>query len=79
MSDSTLAASLTEEALILRLPSSELDFVERKSRSDKGAWLQTAVAFANSVPIGCPQNRSVAISSSDLIYIVHVGSRHSSI
>lgn len=45
---------LTEEALILRLHSTEHDFVERKSRSDKGGWLQTAVAFANSGPIGWP-------------------------
>lgn len=47
-------AMLTEEALILRLRSAEHDFVERKSRSDKGDWLQSAVAFANSAPIGWP-------------------------
>jgi predicted HTH transcriptional regulator len=49
-----LLESLTEEALILRLRSTEHDFVERKSRNDKGDWLQTAVAFANSAPIGWP-------------------------
>jgi hypothetical protein len=49
-----IAATLTEEALILRLRSTEHDFVERKSQSDKGGWLQTAVAFANSTPIGWP-------------------------
>jgi hypothetical protein len=54
MSEGTLAESLTDEALILKLQSTEHDFVERKSRSDKGAWLQTAVAFANSAPIGWP-------------------------
>lgn len=54
MNNATLAESLTEEALILRLRSTEHDFVERKSRSDRGAWLQTAVAFANSAPIGWP-------------------------
>jgi hypothetical protein len=32
----------------------EHGFVERKSRSDKRDWLQTAVAFANSAPIGWP-------------------------
>ena len=50
----TLAESLTEEALLLRLRSTERDFVERKPRGAKGDWLQTAVAFANSVPIGWP-------------------------
>lgn len=50
----SLAKSLTEEALILRLNSTEHDFVERKSRSAKRDWLQTAVAFANSAPIGWP-------------------------
>lgn len=50
----TLASGLSEEALILRLRSDEHDFVERKSRSDRGGWLETAVAFANSAPIGWP-------------------------
>lgn len=50
----SIAATLTEEALILRLRGTEHDFVERKSQGDKGAWLQTAVAFANSAPIGWP-------------------------
>src|SRR5260370_19228688 len=50
----TLAESLTEESLILRLRSTEHDFVERKPRSAKGDWLQAAVAFANSAPIGWP-------------------------
>jgi Putative DNA-binding domain len=50
----TIAESLTEEGLILRLRSTEHDFVERKSRTDRGGWLRTAVAFANSAPIGWP-------------------------
>jgi predicted HTH transcriptional regulator len=45
---------LPDEALILRLRSTEHDFVERKSKSDKGGWLQAVVAFANSTPIGWP-------------------------
>ena len=49
-----LAESLTPEALILRLKSTEHDFVERKPRGQKGEWLQTAAAFANSAPIGWP-------------------------
>jgi len=49
-----LTESLTEDALIVRLRSTEHDFVERKSRTDKSGWIQAAVAFANSAPIGWP-------------------------
>ena len=49
-----LAESLSEEALILRLRSTEHDFVERKPLRQKGDWLQVAVSFANSAPIGWP-------------------------
>ncbi|BDC50643.1 hypothetical protein F183_A29590 [Bryobacterales bacterium F-183] len=49
-----LAESLSEQALLLRLKSTEHDFVERKPKSQKGEWLQVAVAFANSAPIGWP-------------------------
>jgi hypothetical protein len=45
---------ISSESLELRLKSTEHDFVERKSRTDKGGWLRTAVAFANSTPIGWP-------------------------
>jgi hypothetical protein len=57
-----LAESLTEEALILRLRSAEHDFVERKPRNQQGDWLQTAVAFANSAPIGYPAVLYVGVS-----------------
>lgn len=46
--------TLTEEALILKLRGGEHDFVERKPRAPARDWLQTAVAFANSTPIGSP-------------------------
>lgn len=49
-----LSESLTEDALKIRLRSAESDFVERKPRNKKGDWLQAAVAFANSAPIGWP-------------------------
>ena len=32
----------------------ENNYVERKTVSDKAGWLRTAVAFANSAPIGAP-------------------------
>ena len=50
----TLAESLTEEALILRLRGTEHAFVERKPWGAKRDWLQAAVALANSTPIGWP-------------------------
>lgn len=46
--------TLTDEALLLKLSGTEHDFVERKPRGQKGEWLQVAVAFANSAPIGWP-------------------------
>lgn len=49
-----LAKTLTEDALVLRLKSNEHDFVERKPKGQRGDWLQSAVAFANSAPIGWP-------------------------
>ena len=49
-----LTESLTQESLILKLRSTEHDFVERKPAKQRGEWLQVAVAFANSVPIGWP-------------------------
>src|SRR5579884_3629275 len=45
---------ITIETLKLKLKSTEHDFVERKSKSDKGGWLEAAVAFANSAPVGYP-------------------------
>ena len=42
----------SDDDLIAKLTSVEDQFVERKSKSDKGGWLRTTVAFANSTPIG---------------------------
>jgi predicted HTH transcriptional regulator len=44
----------TNAELVSLLPRTEDQFVERKSVSDKGGWLETIVAFANSNPIGFP-------------------------
>ena len=45
---------LSDQDLLLRLRNFEDSFVERKSSSDKGGWLRTVVAFANSAPVGAP-------------------------
>ncbi len=55
-------ADLTDEELLIRLKDAEHDFVERKPKSQRGDWLQTAVAFANSAPIGRPAVLFVGVS-----------------
>jgi hypothetical protein len=50
----SFVAGLSDTDLIARLRNSEDNFVERKPNGDKAGWLQTAVAFANSTPIGYP-------------------------
>lgn len=47
-------STLKDEDLLLRLQNTEDAFVERKVFSDSKDWLKTAVAFANSTPIGYP-------------------------
>jgi Putative DNA-binding domain len=59
-------ATLTDEALLLKLRGTEHDFVERKSRSQTGDWRQVAVAFANSAPIGWPAVLFVGVDDSGL-------------
>jgi hypothetical protein len=62
-----LAESLSPERLISKLRSGEDAFVERKSKSQKGDWLQVAVAFANSTPIGYPAVLFVGASDEGLL------------
>jgi predicted HTH transcriptional regulator len=45
---------LKDDDLLLRLHATEDGFVERKTSGDHKDWLPTAVAFANSAPIGYP-------------------------
>lgn len=45
---------LTDQDILLRLKSFEDGLVERKVQSDIGDCLKTAVAFANTAPIGVP-------------------------
>jgi Schlafen, AlbA_2 len=49
-----LLSSITDEELLSRLGNTEDSFVERKRFSDDRQWTRTAVAFANSCPIGYP-------------------------
>jgi hypothetical protein len=48
------AFPMSDKEILLKLNSFEDAFVERKTWSDSRDWLKTAVAFANSVPVGYP-------------------------
>jgi len=64
---------LTEEALILRLKSNEHDFVERKPLKQHGEWRNSAVAFANSAPIGWPAVLFVGVNNAGVPQCQTVG------
>lgn len=46
--------NLTDQELLARLRNFEDPFVERKSAGDHKDFIKTAVAFANTLPIGVP-------------------------
>jgi hypothetical protein len=54
ISSGVISVTLSDEDLLARLGNTEDNFVERKRFSDDRQWLRTAVAFANSCPIGYP-------------------------
>jgi hypothetical protein len=47
-------AIVTEEDLLRKVSDTENNFIERKTISNTRDWLETAVAFANSCPVGQP-------------------------
>ncbi|HEY4843590.1 MAG TPA: hypothetical protein VIH78_16595 [Terriglobales bacterium] len=49
-----VTVDLTEADLPARMKNFEDHLVERKTVRDEKAWKKTAVAFANSVPVGLP-------------------------
>lgn len=46
--------AVSEGDLLRKLTDTENNFIERKTAKDTGGWLKTAVAFANSCPVGQP-------------------------
>jgi hypothetical protein len=50
----SLHTSISDEDLVAKTSDTENNFIERKTTSDSRGWLETAVAFANSCPIGFP-------------------------
>jgi hypothetical protein len=47
-------AVVTEDELLSKISDTENNFIERKTAKNTDGWLKTAVAFANSCPIGQP-------------------------
>jgi hypothetical protein len=45
---------VTDDELVRKVSDTENNFIERKTCSNTDGWLKTAVAFANSCPIGQP-------------------------
>jgi hypothetical protein len=66
LSDS-LRISVSDADLLASLADTENSFVERKTTSDHRGWLKTAVAFANSCPIGYPGVLFVGVNNDGTI------------
>jgi len=69
-----LAEALSERNLKIKLQGAEHDFVERKSKTSRGDWIQAAVAFANSAPIGWPAVLFVGVSDDGVPELVEKSS-----
>src|SRR5258708_2074120 len=68
MGDLSIKVSgLSDIDLAARLSDTEDHFTERKSKNDKGGWLRTTVAFANSTPIGYPSVLFVGVENNGTI------------
>jgi hypothetical protein len=63
-SDPHLVVPISDADILSRLCNSEDNFVERKPNGDKAGWLRSAVAFANSAPIGYPAVLFVGVDNS---------------
>lgn len=57
-------AAVTETELVSKLSDTENNFIERKTVNDTDGWLKTAVAFANSCPVGQPGILYVGVDDS---------------
>jgi Putative DNA-binding domain len=62
-----LGISISDQDLLAKLTDTENTFIERKTVSDSKGWLKTAVAFANSCPIGYPAFLFVGVNDDGTI------------
>lgn len=58
---------VTEVELVSKLSDTENNFIERKTINNTDGWLKTAVAFANSCPIGQPGLLYVGVDDSGVV------------
>jgi hypothetical protein len=58
---------VTEAELLSKLSDTENNFIERKTANDTDGWLKTAVAFANSCPVGQPGILYIGVEDSGRI------------
>jgi hypothetical protein len=63
----SLHISVSDDDLISKITDTENNFIERKTVSDTRGWLETAVAFANSSPLGYPAILFVGVDNSGLV------------
>jgi predicted HTH transcriptional regulator len=58
---------VTEEDLLRKVSDTENNFIERKTERDHHGWLKTAVAFANSCPVGQPGILYVGVDDNGMV------------
>jgi len=63
---------LSDGEIIAKLHAFEDQFVERKTASDSGDWLKTAVGFANSCPVGYPGLLLIGVRNDGTIEGSHI-------
>jgi hypothetical protein len=63
----SLHVSVSDDDLISKTTDTENNFIERKTVADTRGWLETAVAFANSSPVGYPAILFVGVDNSGLV------------
>jgi hypothetical protein len=64
-----LGISSPDQDLLAKLTDTENTFIERKTVSDSKGWLKTAVAFANSCPIGYPAFLFVGVNDNGTVQV----------
>ena len=57
-----ITVALSDADLLARMKNFEDHLVERKTVKDEKDWKKTAVAFANSVPVGLPAVLYIGVS-----------------
>jgi hypothetical protein len=65
----SLHVSISDEDLVSKTTDTENNFIERKTASDNRGWLETAVGFANSCPIGFPGVLFIGVNNDGTIQL----------